>query len=867
MTSQKASELGNGLSKNAVSGLDLTASEEMDLLVKWLGKESAEHAKRMRSVHINQPLKGLDMIWTRLEECYGAPEVIERALFRRIESFPRISSRDYSKLHELSDLLMEIEAAKADGYLAGLTYLDTAKGINPIIQKLPFNLQEKWLSYGAGYKERYGVSFPPFEVLVDFISQQARIRNDPGFNFFTQTDSVYKTEKSSWKSNKLREVSVNKMNVSTPVHLDTDKDERKSVDAEKLCPIHNKPHLLRNCRSFREKPLEERYAFLKEKCICFKCCIATTHIAKNCKFVTKCSECGSEKHISALHPGPVQKAQETVSLPLHGGEQVSTSLEEVEAHCTEVCRDDHSSKSCSKISLAKVYPKGQPEKAMKVYVILDEQSNRSLARSEFFDAFKENTPATPYTLRTCSGVTEIISRKASGYQMQSLDGKVVFSLPSLLECNNIPDNRAEIPTPSAALHHPHLKPIASFIPQLEPDVPIMMLLGRDIIRVHKVRSQVNGPNDAPYAQKLDLGWVIVGNVCLNGIHKSTAVSTFFTYTKEQRPSIFDPCPNVFCVKGRKSNEQKNDNGICSMEQLFCNHEHDQLGKDVFKVTCDDNKVAPSINDLTFLHIMEQGLERDENNSWIAPLPFKVPRCRLPNNRCQALKRLLILRRNLERNPQMKQHFFTFMDKIFDKKYAEEAPLLLEREESWYLPLFGVYHPKKPGNIRVVFDSSARYEDVSLNDVLLSGPDMNNTLVGVLMRFRKEAVAITADIEQMFYGFLVREDDRNFLRFLWFRNNDPSEDIVEYRMRVHVFGNSPSPAVAIYCLRQSVKDGDPDVRSFVNRDFYVDDGLKSLPTEKAAIDLLKNTQRILAGSNLRLHKIASNSTEVLKAFPS
>lgn len=62
-----------------------------------------------------------------------------------------------------------------------------------------------------------------------------------------------------------------------------------------------------------------------------------------------------------------------------------------------------------------------------------------------------------------------------------------------------------------------------------------------------------------------------------------------------------------------------------------------------------------------------------------------------------------------------------------------------------------------------------------------------------MRFRKEAVAIIANIEQMFYCFLVKEDDHNFLRFL---NNDPYEDIIVYRMRVHVFGNSLSPAVAI-----------------------------------------------------------------------
>lgn len=78
------------------------------------------------------------------------------------------------------------------------------------------------------------------------------------------------------------------------------------------------------------------------------------------------------------------------------------------------------------------------------------------------------------------------------------------------------------------------------------------------------------------------------------------------------------------------------------------------------------------------------------------------------------------------------------------------------KKTWYLPIFEVYHPQKPGKIRVVFDSSAQFNGVSLNDVLLSGPDLNNTLVGVLFRFRKETVAITADIEQMFYCFVVRK---------------------------------------------------------------------------------------------------------------
>ena len=47
---------------------------------------------------------------------------------------------------------------------------------------------------------------------------------------------------------------------------------------------------------------------------------------------------------------------------------------------------------------------------------------------------------------------------------------------------------------------------------------------------------------------------------------------------------------------------------------------------------------------------------------------------------------------------------------------------------------------------------------------------------------------------------------------------------------------------------------------------MDDGLLSRPTPHEAIDLLKRTQEMLALSNLRLHKVASNSQEVMEAFP-
>ena len=92
----------------------------------------------------------------------------------------------------------------------------------------------------------------------------------------------------------------------------------------------------------------------------------------------------------------------------------------------------------------------------------------------------------------------------------------------------------------------------------------------------------------------------------------------------------------------------------------------------------------------------------------------------------------------------------------------------------------------------------------LNDVLLSGPNLTNSLLGVLLRFRKDRYAISADNEQMSYRFLVNSEHRDLLRFFWFEDNNPKLPLTTYRMKVHVFGNRPSPAVATYGLRKTVE---------------------------------------------------------------
>lgn len=110
------------------------------------------------------------------------------------------------------------------------------------------------------------------------------------------------------------------------------------------------------------------------------------------------------------------------------------------------------------------------------------------------------------------------------------------------------DLEQPFPTPNAVLHQPHLHHIAKHIPNLDPEAEILLLLGRDVLRVHKVREQINGPHNASFAQRLDLGWVVIGDVCLGNAHRPT-VNTFKTNVLESgRPSMFQPCTSFIRVK-------------------------------------------------------------------------------------------------------------------------------------------------------------------------------------------------------------------------------------------------------------------------------------------------------------------------------
>lgn len=139
--------------QSAVQELNLSPQEELDLLAKWFGPQSAVQAQCIRAAYIANPTTGLYMVWQRLEECFGAPEIIEHALLKKTEDFPKMSNRENQRLRELGDILTELQGAKLNGFLLGLSHLDTAYGVNPILTKLPYYLQKRWVTVASKYKK------------------------------------------------------------------------------------------------------------------------------------------------------------------------------------------------------------------------------------------------------------------------------------------------------------------------------------------------------------------------------------------------------------------------------------------------------------------------------------------------------------------------------------------------------------------------------------------------------------------------------------------------------------------------------------------------------------------------------------------
>ena len=121
------------------------------------------------------------------------------------------------------------------------------------------------------------------------------------------------------------------------------------------------------------------------------------------------------------------------------------------------------------------------------------------------------------------------------------------------------------------------------------------------------------------------------------------------------------------------------------------------------------------------------------------------------------------------------------------------------------------------------------------------------------------------------GFQVRvaPDDRHALRFLWWEDSDLSKNPVDHQMLVHLFGTSSSPCCASLALKKTAKDFgsnfDAQTVDTVNRNFYVDDCLKSVATVPEASRLANQPVQLLAKGGFHLTNGSATAVRSWKKF--
>ena len=365
---------------------------------------------------------------------------------------------------------------------------------------------------------------------------------------------------------------------------------------------------------------------------------------------------------------------------------------------------------------------------------------------------------------------------------------------------------------------------------------VQLLIGLNVPEAHLQLDSISGQPDQPFAIRTCLGWSLMGVAAR-------------AKGQEQQARV-----NLTLSLHRTLGEQIE--SFWRTESFGCAH------KDMSTSSIEDRRAMVQLDTTTRL----------VDGHYEVGMLWRNPNTQLPNSISVARRRFNALNKRLCNDEDFSNLYRENMNTYIERGYARK--LMCHEVEclsphTWYIPHHGVTHPNK-AKLRIVFDAAAKSNGVSLNDNLMTGPDLLNSLFGVLQRFRLGSTALMADIEGMFHQVRVPKEDSDALRFLWKEAPKQPGAPDVYAMTVHIFGAADSPCCANYALRRTALDNrdtsSTRATQSVLRDFYVDDLLLSVETPAEAILMSKELIELLAKGGFRIHKWTSNSKQVIQSIP-
>ena len=638
----------------------------------------------------------------KLMERYGNNFITAMTYKQRLRNWSVIKPGDGKALRQLADFLEGCEVAS--GEAAGLKVLGDVHENNILLRKLPKYIVDRWKRvvdtsvYESG--EGHPSGYPAFSQFVSFLSKEARIACGP-----VSVQEGHNAEKNNQMAKQSRSDKVRAFATGT--------DASQTVQ---FCRVCKGQHTTKDCSAFKAMSIKRRHEAVKTHGLC-RGCLKPGHIWKNCKKREKCETC-NRWHPTLLHDDSFARTgSETgvkVSTEAATTLQVHTNNKEPQHGCSHAM-----------IVPVRLEEAGKSEHRTVVYALLDLQYDACFITESTAQMIQADGDVVQLELSTMAGRSTMTCRVMKNLIVRPLHDDAPINMSPGYSRFEIPAERSLIPRAETARKWSHLADIATDIPPYMDDVEIGLLIGTSCGRAIKPREVRPGNDDDPWAVRTALGWGIIGPIG-TACNSNSSCKLVQTSESQQRR-----CHVAFRTKVQEVSPSE-------VSRMF---ERD------FKETTPDKEI--SFEDQLFVQKMSEGIHRTEEGHYEMPLPMKKQDAKLPNNRNMAMQRLQGLRRRLVRNDAFRREYTQCMQATLDKGYAEPVPaeeLNLQNGRVWYIPHHSTVHRTKQ-KMRIVYDCSAEFGGSTLNSLLLQGPDMTNSLTGILCRFRMHPVAITCDMKE------------------------------------------------------------------------------------------------------------------------
>ena len=757
-------------------------------------------------MHID-PAKGYAEARKALERKYGDDYKISKAYVETLLTWPAIRVTDISGLEDFSIKLRSCLNAMED--ISALTEVNHPKNMQRIVGKLPHALQEGWRRSAFALTRRN--LNPSFQDVVEFVEREVEVATDPVFGAAEM--AAISSHPKSMHVRKTEEAVKEK---KSKIHVARTSGE--ATDDGLYCPCCKTSHDPDRCKIMMQKSTKEKLELIKKSGQCFGC-LKYGHSSRQCRKRKTCEKCG------ARHP-----------TLLHADQQVEEKPGPSSEHKNEICGGTITDRTGPVMSILPVVVRSKNGRQSQTYAFLDSGSSATFITTSLAEKLKLKGEEISLTLTTVEqDGTEVSSKAVTGLEVSGLDGSGGVVLPRTFTIAKIPVTKNDIPDASTAQRWRHIASIK--IPATEAE-DVGLLIGCNCPLAMEPWDVVHCEDGGPYAVKTRLGWTIVGPS-----DQGTDITSGAT------------------VKINRVGTSAKEDIAKMLTEMYNSDFTEKPG----------SEPSPSVEDKLWQRQVNDSIKKRDGKYEIA-LPLKHQNTNLPNNRKMAERRVESLKRKFERDESLHRRYTECIEELIREGHAEVVPphQVGRPGKTWYLPHHAVSHPAKPEKTRIVFDCSAKFDGKSLNAQLLQGPDLTNSLLGVLLRFRQEQVGITADIRSMFHMVRVPEEDADLLRFLWWPKGDTSREPQDYRMRVHLFGAVSSPSCANFALKKTAEDNwveyGLEMRSTIERNFYVDDCLKSVQDADTAVKLSEQLRSACQNGGFHLTKFISNDSAVMDGIP-